>query len=76
MLKNQPQAMMLELQLIALLSILDAIGLLLELKLGIKFGISKPRILQSLDKETSKLKERKISKKDHQRRLRLINSIK
>lgn len=60
----------------ALLSILDAIGLLLELKLDIKFGISKLKILQLLDKEISRLKERKTSKRNNQRKLKLINSIK
>ena len=60
----------------ALLSILDAIGLLLELKLDIKFGISKLKILQLLDKEISRLKERKTLKKNNQRKLKLINSIK
>jgi len=76
MLKSQPQFMMQDHQLTVLLSILDAIGLLLELKTDIKFGISKPRIHQSLDKEASKLKERRIPKKNNPRRLKLINSIK
>jgi len=76
MLKSQLQAMMQDHLLTASPSTQDAIGLPLELKLDIKFGTSKPRTPQSLEKEASRLKERRTWKRNNQRRLKLTNSIK
>jgi len=76
MLKSLLQAMMLDHQSTALLSIQDATGSPLVLKLDGKFGTSKPRTPLSLLKETSNLKERRAFKRNSQRRPKLTNSTK
>lgn len=76
MLRSQPQCTMLEPQWTVLPSTQEATGSQLVLRTDGKFGTSRPRTTQSLRKDNTKLKERRTSKKNKAKRLRLTNSTK